>query len=126
MELLLAEVGASVDQDLLFRLHFDGGFQLGAKGVVIATGKAEPETAALNWLVESLASRKERSQVTDILLQAWWCLVENKPLAEVSEEDRRKGWRSALEGKVVEIGWLARSSPRPARFRLLSLQELGL
>src|SRR3954462_14144097 len=53
VELLLAEVGASVDQDLLFRLHFDGGFQLGAKGVLIATGKADPpETAAQNWLVE--------------------------------------------------------------------------
>src|ERR1043166_1604288 len=28
VELLLVEVGASPDQDLLVRLHFDGGFQL--------------------------------------------------------------------------------------------------
>jgi proteasome alpha subunit len=126
IELLLAEVGSNADQDLLFRLHFDGGFQLGSKGVAVATGKAEGETVAQTWLAEALANRKERAEAAEIFLQAWWCMVEGKPLADSSEQDRRSGWRSAVSGKVVEIGWLARSSSRPARYRPLSLQDLGL
>jgi hypothetical protein len=126
VELLLVEVGASPEQDLLVRLHFDGGFQLASKGVVVAAGKPEPEAAAQNWLIETLADKHSRADVADRLLQAWWCLVENKPVAETTESDRQAGWRSSLENRVVEIGWLARKGPRQARFHTLSLAESGL
>lgn len=126
VELLLAEVGPSVEHDLLVRLHFDGGFQLAPKGVAVAAGKTEPEAAVLSWLTETLPGRNSRSEVADLFLQAWWTLVEGKPVAEANEQERQTGWRSAVEGKVVEIGWLARSSVRPARFRHLTLQEIGL
>ncbi|MFO1497632.1 MAG: hypothetical protein U1G07_04435 [Verrucomicrobiota bacterium] len=39
VELLLAELGPDRDRDVLVRLHFDGGFQFGAKGIVVAAGK---------------------------------------------------------------------------------------
>jgi proteasome alpha subunit len=126
VELLLAELGATPEQDLLVRLHFDGGFQLASKGVVVAAGKAEPEAAAQNWLIEALAGKSQRTEVVDLLLQAWWSLVENKPLAETPEADRRNGWRSALENRVAEIGWLARKGQRHARFESLSLAQVGL
>ena len=126
VELLLAEVGTTPAQDVLVRLHFDGGFQFAAKGVTVAVGKPDLEDAALRWLNEALVGKTSRAEVTDLLLQAWWCLVENKPLAETSESDRRAGWRGALEGKVVEIGWLARKSSRQVRFQLLTMNQLGL
>jgi hypothetical protein len=66
-----------------------------------------------------LAGKNSREEVIDLFLQAWWSLVENKPVAESSEEERRAGARSAVQGQVVEVGWLARKSSRPARFRLL-------
>lgn len=126
VELLLGEVGAAPEQDLLVRLHFDGGFQLVTKGALMAAGNPETEAATQNWLNETLANKTSRKEVADALLQAWWCVQENKPLAETAEGERQDGWRSAVENKVVEIGWLARTSPRPARFQMLSLKALEL
>jgi proteasome alpha subunit len=126
VELLLTELGSTPEQDVLVRLHFDGGFQFGAKRVLVATGKPDQETTAQSWLVDALADKQDRAEVADLLLQAWWCLVEDKPLAETGADERRAGWRAALEGKVAEIGWLARKSNRAARFRILSLRDLGL
>ena len=126
VELLLAEVGPAAEQDVLVRLHFDGGFQFAPKGLLIAAAKPEPEAAAQTWLVEALAGKSSRSEVVDLLLQTWWCLAQEKSPSETPEQERRAGWRSSVEGKVVEIGWLARKSPRPARFEMLSLDRLGL
>lgn len=126
VELLLAEIGSTPAQDVLVRLHFDGGFQLSSQGVVVAVGKPEPEAIAQRWLAEALAGKTDRKEVADLLLQAWWTLVENKSLAETGEAERQSGWRSGVEGKTVELGWLARRSPRPARFQLLTLPDLGL
>ena len=126
VELLLAEVGPDPSLDLLVRLHFDGGFQLGTKGVLIAAGKPEPEAIAQTWLAKALAGMTSRTEAADLLLQTWWCLLESKTVSEVGEAERRIGWRGALEGKVVEIGWLSRKSARPARFQMLSLAEVGL
>src|ERR1051325_1752838 len=54
VELILAEVAGAPEQDLLVRLHFDGGFQFAAKGAVVASGKPEPEAAAQTWLLTAL------------------------------------------------------------------------
>ncbi len=126
VELVLAELGVTPEQDLLVRLHFDGGFQLGSKGVVVAAGKPEAEAAAQNWLIEVLAGKGNRAEVVELLLQAWWCLNENKVVADTPESDRRAGWRSALENRVVEMGWLARYGPRQARYQSLSFDQIGL
>jgi proteasome alpha subunit len=126
VELILTEVGQSPEQDLLVRLHFDGGFQLAPQSVLVAAGKAETEAAAQTWLAEQLKGKTDRKEGADILLQAWWALVENKTLAETSEEDRRSGWRSAIGNRVVEIGWLARKASRSVRFQMLSREEAGL
>lgn len=128
VELLLAEIGAQPEQDLLLRLHFDGGFQIQSKGVLVAASQVETEAAAQNWLTKNLAEKTDRREVIEVLLQAWWCLVENKSFTEKppSEEERRAGWRAALTGKVAEIGWLERESPRLARFQMLTLAQIGL
>lgn len=126
VELLLVEIASTQEQDHLVRLHFDGGFQFGAKGVLVAAGKPESEAAAQNWLNENVSGRADRKEVAELFLQTWWCLVENKPLAESTPDERRAGWQSAVSGKVVEIGWLARRSSRSVRFQMLSLRELGL
>jgi len=36
------------------------------------------------------------------------------------------GWRESTKGKVIEIGWLARNSPRAARYQAPKISELGL
>src|SRR5579862_1675372 len=125
VELLLVELAHSKEQDLLVRLHFDGGFQIASKGLAVAAAKPEAEVAAQTWLLEALSGKSDRKEVVDLLLQTWWALVEDKAPGEASEQDRRAGWRAALEGKVVEIGWLARASSRAARFEILSLGALG-
>jgi hypothetical protein len=64
----------------------------------------------------------------DLLLQAWWCLQENKPFAEgfPSEDERRTGWKEGIAGRNVELGWLARQGDRPARYEALDPDQFGL
>jgi proteasome alpha subunit len=128
VELLLAELGAAPGHDLLFRLHFDGAFQVQSGGVVMAASQPEAESAGQTWLNETLRDKTSRSEVVDLLLQAWWCQVQNKWLAEPLPDaaQRQAGWREAVKGKTVEIGWLARLGPRPARYQPLTLSDLGL
>jgi proteasome alpha subunit len=128
VELLLAELGSEPAQDLLFRLHYDGSFQTQSGGAVLATSQRELEVAGKKWLNEALQGKTNRSEAAEILLQAWWCVLENKFLAEPvpAEEQRRAGWREATKGKVIEIGWLARQSARAARYQALTISDLGL
>jgi proteasome alpha subunit len=128
VELLLAEVGAEPGQDRLVRLHFDGAFQVQNSGVAVAASQLDTEAAAQNWLSQSLASRQERSEVTEALLQAWWAIVDKKSLTDgsVTEAERRDGWRRAVNGRTVEIGWLARTAGGRTRYEELALSQLGL
>ena len=75
-----------------------------------------------------MLGKTNRSEVAEILLQAWWCVSESKWLADPlpAEEQRKAGWRESTKGKTVEIGWLAREGPRPARYHTLTLSDLGL
>jgi proteasome alpha subunit len=128
VELLLAELGADPAHDLFFRLHFDGSFQMQFGGAVIAGPDPEAEAAARKWLDAALQDKTSRAEVTEILLQTWWRLSEKKPWAEAGPDEaaRRAGWRESVKGRTVEIGWLARQGPRPARYQGVPLSELEL
>src|SRR5580698_7644924 len=52
VEMLLAEIGAQPDRDLLQRLHFDGSYQTQHGGVMVAASDPAAETAAQKWLAE--------------------------------------------------------------------------
>jgi len=128
VELLLAEVGGEPKQDLVARLHFDGAFQLHSRGVVVAANQPEAEAAAQSWLNDVSSGKGDRSEAAEFLLQAWWCLTEKKPFTAdlPSGAERRDGWRKAVNGRTVEIAWLARTSDRRARYEEFSLAQLGL
>ena len=122
IECLLAEVGAEPNQDLIARLHFDGAFQLHTKGVVVAASQGEAESAAQTWLNQTLAGKADRNGILEALLEAWWCVTENKPFGDglPSDAERRDGWRKAVNGRSVEAGWLVRKSNRRARYEELT------
>src|SRR2546428_3436374 len=63
IECLLAEVGAEPGQDLIARLHFDGAFQLHTKGVAVAASQPDAETAAQDWLKQTLAGKADRNGI---------------------------------------------------------------
>jgi proteasome alpha subunit len=128
VELLLAELAAEPAHDLLFRLHFDGAYRMQSGGVLMAASDPEAEVAGQKWLNESVKNKTGRAEVADLLLQAWWWQAENKPFADPmpNEAALQAGWREAVKGKVVEAGWLARQSRRPARYQTLTISELGL
>jgi proteasome alpha subunit len=128
VELLLAEIAPEREKDLLLRLHFDGAFQFQNGGVMVAASQAEPEAEAKAWLGRVIAEQTDRGAAAELMLQAWWCLLENKHWgAEFpSEADRKAGWRAATKARVIEIGWLARKTPRQARYESLTLAQVGL
>lgn len=122
IEMLLLELGATAETDVVVRLHFDGAFQISTTAVTVAAADADREKAAQDWLNDALKGQQDRKQVVERLLQAWWRLTENKEFSEEVSAD----WKDALKDKVVEIGWLDRASSRQARFVPLSLAEAGL
>jgi proteasome alpha subunit len=128
VELLLAELGSEPSRDLFFRLHFDGSFQTQHGGAMVAAADPDAEAAARQWVDEAIRNKTSRSEAADVLLQAWWRLSENKSFTESlpGEEQRRAGWREAVGGKEIEIGWLAREGARPARYQAATAAELGL
>jgi proteasome alpha subunit len=128
IELLLVELGSAHGSDLLMRLHFDGAFQVHSDGVAVVASVADAEKSAREWLAKQLAGKTERKDVAELLLQAWWCLVEGKAFGDSlpSDSERRDGWRKAVSGRTVEIGWLDRKAPTRARFTELTLGQLGL
>jgi proteasome alpha subunit len=128
VELLLAELGPAPGEDVLVRLHFDGGFEMRSGGVVVASHAPEAEAEAVAWLDAAKITARPRAEAADLLLQAWWCVGAQKPMIEgaPSESERRTGWREAITGRVVELGWLARHSDRRARYECLTLESLGV
>lgn len=128
VELVLAEVGSESSSDALFRLRFDGSFQISSGGVMVATANPDHETAAQNWLTSALANVPSRTDAAELLLQAWWCLSENKPFGDAmpGPDQRRDGWRQAARGKTIEIVWLDRRSSRAARYRAQTAAGIGL
>jgi proteasome alpha subunit len=128
VELLLAELGAEPSHDLLVQLHFEGSFQIQAGGALVVTSKAEAEPPAQVWLNESIKGKNTPAEAADVLLQAWWMVTENKSFTEKVPEisARQAGWRKDTEDKVIEIGWLARESPRAARYQARTISDLGL
>ncbi len=128
VELVLTELGAEPEKDLLLRLHFDGAFQFQSGGALVAASVPDRETAAQAWLKTALEGKTNRHEVADILLQTWWLLTEEKPFDKdiPAEADRQAGWRAATQNRVIEIGWLNRKSERAARYEPLTLDQLDL
>ena len=127
-EWLFVELGETQAQDVMMRLHFHGGFEPVGQGVALACAHPDKEQEALSWLRSQSWNEASLTSVVDVLLQAWWMLVEGKSLVEgtSSESERREGWRKGVQGKTMEIGWLDRKAVCPARFRWRTLNELGL
>jgi len=128
VELLLAELGPEPGRDLFFRLHFDGSYQTQFGGAIVAANDPEAEAAAQKWLTGAIQAKTNRTEAADVLLQAWWRLSENKSFTEElpDEAARQAGWREAVKGKEIEIGWLARQGARLARYQAQNVADLGL
>ncbi|MDA1276354.1 MAG: hypothetical protein O2960_20245 [Verrucomicrobia bacterium] len=128
IELLLAEIGSTPENDLLARVHFDGRFELQTGGAAAVASQPETERTATEWIAKRIESSANRKDAAEILLQAWWCVTEKKPFPDdtTTSEDVRTGWRERVAGKTVEIGWLARTGKGRTRFESLSLPQLGL
>jgi proteasome alpha subunit len=122
IEMLLVELGASPETDIVVRLHFDGAFQISTTPITVAAAEPEREKAAQDWLNQRLAGSQDRKSVVERCLEAWWRLIEGKEFSEEPPAD----WRNSLKDKVVEIGWLERNSSRQARYVPLSAAEVGL
>lgn len=122
VEMLLAELGATPEADIVVRLHFDGAFQISTTPVTVAASEPDREKAAQDWLNEKLAGAHDRKSVVERCLEAWWRLIEGKEFSVESPAD----WRNSLKDKVVEIGWLERNSSRQARYVPLAPAEVGL
>lgn len=124
-EFLFAELGAAPGRDVFARLRYDGSFSLTDGGAAVVSISAEDE--ARTWLNARLAGVTDRKQAAELLLSAWWLLLEKKSFAQNVPDDTtlRAGWRKAAEGKVIELGWLERSATGTAAYVALPASFLS-
>lgn len=122
-EFLFAEVGTTPATDVLARLRFDGTFTLQNGGIGVVAPDAESENHARRWLQGELTGLDDLNLVADRLLQAWWCLIEDRSFSDdrPAEGERRDGWKRALEGKVLEAALLRRTAPGRVLYQSLAL-----
>lgn len=120
-EFLFAELGASPDRDLLVRLGYDGAFSSRRGGVAVVADAPDSERAAAAWLQDALKGLSDRIAVARVLLEAGWVLGQGRGFgADLPPAvEREAGWRSALDGRTLELGWLGRQAPGAVRYETL-------
>jgi proteasome alpha subunit len=120
-EFVFAELGADPAGDSLMRLRFDGSFFIQGGRVAVVAARPDRESASIAWLTEALNGIDDRSSAARILLEGWWLLITGKSFTESVPPpgERESGWRAALAGKSLELGWLSRSRRRAARYDAL-------
>lgn len=125
-EFVFAELGAEQGGDSLMRLRFDGAFQSAPGGVAVVASRPDREAAGTEWLRKAIKGVSDRALVAGILLEAWWILSQEKPFTDPmpAAVEREAGWREALIGRTLELGWLARRHDRPARYSSLDAAEV--
>ena len=118
VELLLAELGAEPAQDSLFRLHFDGAFQVQSGGAILAASHAGGGGGRSDMVERGLARQNQpaRKWLTCCCRPGgarWKTNGSPNPCPDAAQ--RQAGWREAVKGKIVEIGLAGapRSAPRP-------------
>lgn len=128
VELIFAELGGTPAQDVLARVHFDGAFDIQNGGVMVAAADGVVEASAKEWLEKEWPETTDRKTASELLLKAWWMIVTGKSFTEnpPAETEHRDGWRAAAKGRIVELGWLARTGARPARYEAMTLESLGV
>jgi proteasome alpha subunit len=109
--LLLAELGATTEDDVLVRVHFDGLHQIQRGGVAVLSGDETRSEAARAWLAERVVGDARAETVAERMLEVAWCLSRDLP---PGDDGARDGWRTLLADRQVEAGWLRRGAPRAA------------
>jgi proteasome alpha subunit len=115
---LFAEVGASMDEDILVRLRFDGSPHVGTDGLLVAYWDDEMTRRANVWLAEHLPEDADLGWVATYCLTAWTALA-GDGVFEGLEAPANKGFEVA--GKTVEAALLDRQADGPAKYRRLDL-----
>lgn len=125
VELILAELAAEPSADHLVRLRYDGTFQIQSGGVSVAVGNNDLEAEVLSHLRQIITPTTPVADAAKAFLEAWFCLTTDKPLT-TPQPEREAGWRAAVAGKTIEIGWLNRHGRRAARYEPLTAAGLSL
>ncbi|MDB6054733.1 MAG: putative Proteasome, alpha subunit [Verrucomicrobiales bacterium] len=123
-EVLLAELGVTASEDQLFRVHFDGSFDLHKGGASVAGSRREAEEPARKWLIESTPADSSIQQAATNLLTAWALLVEKQTFPPGPEP--AKNWRTLMGDKQVELALLNRHTVSRVKYRPLTLRDAGL
>ncbi|MEX2381168.1 MAG: hypothetical protein WD490_02200 [Opitutales bacterium] len=106
VESLFAECGATPQEDLLVRLHFDGRFRVEEPGVCVVHVDGNAEEGARSWLQERIRPEDPLRRVRGLCLLAWNALVEEKNFSTLVISDSLP---EEIEGKELEMALLDRN-----------------
>lgn len=125
VRLLLAEVGATPQADVLVKLGFDGSFTLQHGGVAIVTDDPETEGAAEKGLRSALPPNPSIPAAAEALLFTWHQLQSARNASEPASTGTVASILEGLGERAVEAALLRRASDRPARYEALTPAQLG-
>jgi proteasome alpha subunit len=121
VESIFAEVGDTIAQDVLVRVHYDGHHYYETSGVLVAHSDQKREDEAAAWLRTNIKAKDSLAQAASLCLTAWQALADEKPFADLKapEEPLLK-----IEGKSVEAALLDRKLNGSVHYRSLDLNRL--
>ena len=122
VEAIFAEVGASPEQDVLARMHYDGNHHYETSGVLVAHMDPKREEEAAAWLRKSLGPQDSLGQVAGACMLAWRTLTDDKPFADLTLSGDLP-FKS--NGRVAETALLDRHARGASRYRTLSHAALN-
>lgn len=122
VEAIFAEVGASPEQDVLARMHYDGNHAYETSGVLVAHTDPKREEEAAAWLRQSLGPEDSLGQVAGACMLAWRTLTDDKPFADLAPSGDLP---LKTNGRVAETALLDRRARAASRYRTLSHAALN-
>jgi proteasome alpha subunit len=121
VEAIFAELGATAEQDVLVRLHYDGKHHYETAGLLVAHTDEKQEADATNWLRQQLKSADSLKRTAGLCLTAWRALTEEKSFAALEPPTDPP---CSMDGKVVEAALLDRALAGPVCYRCLEVTKL--
>jgi len=120
IELILAEVGRTPDQDVLVRVGYDGTPRFIKNSIVVAHTNATDEQAAVDWLSAQVQPNAALKDVGRLALRAEGALMSGKPFASPPTEPN-----PIAKERVIEMAILERIEPNRVHYRSLDASTIS-
>lgn len=119
VEGVFAEVGATMEADVLMEFSFDGNFAPVNDGLAVVSANQAAAAQAKRWLQERLRPQSNRRRTLGLFLAMWCAIAEGKRIG--SELKAVPPDALDLQGRVIEMALLDRRLKGRVKYQALQV-----